>query len=335
MGPPPGDMDISPWWMSRSWIRNTLLYAVVVAALAVGISLLLPKTYRSSGKILPNFSGSAASSLLNLAAASGIGDVLSGSSSNAENPVVTYPEILTSTNVLEHIALSPYPPNATDPSETVMKAIEVGGQDRRSLDRAVRRLRSRTNVDANPRTGVISVSAVTRDSVLSAYIVQRMLSELNRFNVESRSSRGRATREFVEGRLAEAQRLLASAEQSLARFRQSNIRVSGSALLQLEQARLEREVETRSELARMLAREYESARIEEKRDTPTFTVVDPPRPPVRKYRPTISINALIAMLGVIGARAFLARFVELRRQRREYLRELAPKYPHREIPTRA
>lgn len=335
MNPPSAGHLAAPWWSNPVWIRNTLLYAVVVSALAAGISLLMPKTYRSSGKILPNYSGSAASSLLNLAAASGFGDMLSGDLSNVENPVVTYPEILTSTNILERVAFSPYPPTQSNANSTVMSAIRVKGNDRRSLDRAVRLLRTITAVDANPRTGLISVSAVTRDSVLSAYIVQRMLSELDHFNVESRSSRGRATREFVEGRLAEAQKSLASAEQALAAFRQSNIRVTGSAQLQLEQARLEREVETRSELYRLLAREYESARIEEKRDTPTFTIVDPPRPPVRKYRPKTTINALIALFAVVGVRGFLARFDELKTRRGAYLQELAAKYPQREIPAGA
>jgi len=327
----PPSPSSTPWWSDRIWLRKTFLYAVLVAALATGISLILPKTYRSNGKILPNFSGSAASSLLNLAAASGFGDMLSGDLSNTENPVVTYPEILTSTNLLERVAFSPFPPSTSDSTNTVMKAIRVNGSDRRSLDHAVRLLRTIIAVDANPRTGVINVSAVTRDSVLSAYIVQRMLGELDRFNVESRSSRGHATREFVEGRLAEAQRALASAEQSLAGFRQGNIRVSGSPQLQLEQARLEREVETRSELARMLAREYETARIEEKRDTPTFTVIDPPRPPVRKYRPKTTVNALLGLIGTIGIRAFLARFKELRTASGSYLREL----PQREMPAGA
>jgi uncharacterized protein involved in exopolysaccharide biosynthesis len=335
VNPPSNGTTAVPWWFSPVWLRTTLLYALAAGALAAGISLVLPKTYRSAGKILPNYSGSAASSLLNLAAASGFGDMLSGDLSNVENPVVTYPEILTSTNILERVAFSSYPPSSTNPSNTVMKAIRVRGDDRRSLDRAVRLLRTITAVDANPRTGVISVSAVTRDSVLSAYIVQRMLSELDHFNVESRSSRGRATREFVEARLAEAKKALASSEQSLAAFRQGNIRVTGSAQLQLEQARLEREVESRSELYRLLAREYESARIEEKRDTPTFTVVDPPRPPVRKYQPKTTVNALVALFAAIGVRAFLARFDELRRRRGTYLQELATKYPHREIPAGA
>lgn len=329
MSPPAKEHAAVPWWSDRLWIRNTIFYALLAAAVAAGLSLVLPKTYKSSGKILPNYSGSAASSLLNLAAASGIGDMLSGDLSNTENPVVTYPEILTSTNLLERVAFSPFPPGSINPSATVMKAIRVRGSDRRSLDRAVRLLRTMTSIDANPRTGVISVSAVTRDSVLSAYIVQKMLVELDRFNVESRSSRGRATREFVEGRLAEAQKALASSEQSLAAFRQANIRVTGSAQLQLEQGRLERDVETRSELYRLLAREYESARIEEKRDTPTFTVVDPPQPPVRKYRPKTTFNVLVALMGTIGVRGFLARFEELRRRRGAYLRELAA--PQREI----
>jgi uncharacterized protein involved in exopolysaccharide biosynthesis len=217
---------------------------------------------------------------------------------------------LSSRNLLERVAVTEYPPDSTARGRTVMQALKIRGTDRFSLDRAVRRLGDLAKAEANLRTGLIEVSAITPDSVLSAFVVSRMLAELDRFNVETRSSRERGTRQFVEGRVDDVRRDLAAKEQALAVFRQTNVRIGNSPQLQLEQARLEREVMTQSELYALLVREYEMARIEEKRDTPTFSVVDPPRPPARKYRPRTSLNVLIAFFAVLGiefARTFLPK----------------------------
>lgn len=286
----------------RVWIRNTLLIAILGAAVTGAVSLAWPKSYRAQAKILPNDASSAESSLLGLATASGLGDLVSGISSGPDNPVMTYPEILSSRTTLQHVALSPYPTRHVGRIGTVMGAIGVKGNDRRALDRATRMLQDMTRIETNARSGTIQVSAVTRDSVLSAAIVQRMLDELNTFNLESRSSRERATREFVEGRLADASKELAHAEDALATFRQTNLRIGNSPQLQLDQDRLQRDVATRSDLYALLAREYEMAQIEEKRDTPTFSIVDPATPPFRKYRPLVSLNILVAFAGILGVR---------------------------------
>jgi len=299
-------------WEEPSWIRQTIILAVIFSVLTLVVSLLWPKSYKAEATILPNPSASASSSLLGLAAASGFGDLLSGSIGTTENPILTYPEILTSKALLERIAVTPYPSNSRI---TVSGALEVEGQSRRSIDRATRLLTSITQVDANLRSGIIHISAVTRDSVLSAYIVQQMLLELDRFNVSSRSSRGRATREFIEGRLSEARRELGEAEQALAVFRKTNIRFGNSPQLLLEQGRLEREVDTRSELFRLLARQYEMARIEEMRDTPTFTVIDPPEPPFKKHRPRTTVNVVLAFLLSIGVRLAWAQLAPRRKPR--------------------
>ena len=298
---------MSDVWTNPHWLRRTFTFAVAAAGITGVASFFWPKTFRAEGKILPNQSRSVASSLLGFAAASGFADLMPDQLGGSENSILTYPEILSSRALLQKVAFSSFPPG--NPSGgTVLGAIGIHGMSRKSSDKGIRRLSEMTRVDANMRSGVLTVSAVTRDSVLSAYIVQCMLNELDHFNLDSRASRGRATREFIEGRLKEARQELTNAEQELASFRSENVRISNSAQLQLEQARLEREVDTRSELFRLLAREFEAARIEERRDTPTFAVVDPPVPPVRKYRPKILLNTLLAFLGVCGARVAYALF---------------------------
>jgi len=281
--------------VSRSSLVSTIIYAFVAAALAAGISFFLPKSYRAEGRILPNLSTSGSSSLLALAAGSGLADLLGGQLGAAENPILTYPEILLSRTVIERTLLS-----AANPKQRIIDALEVSSEtSRQRLDDGIRVLRSVVDVRANPRSGLISVAAVTSDSVLSATIVERMLEELNRFNLETRTSQGRATREFIEDRMAEARRELVVAEQALAGFRATNIHIGNSPQLSLQRDRLEREVAVRNELFQLLSRQYEMARIEEKRDTPTFSVIDSPKPPVRKYRPKILLNAIGAAAAAV------------------------------------
>jgi uncharacterized protein involved in exopolysaccharide biosynthesis len=295
-------------------LRITIAIVVVAATVTGVVSLMWPKTYKAEAIVLPDLHRGPGSSLFELAAGSGIGDLFGGALGSIENPILTYPEILRSRTILERVLLSPYPPSAATSARTVIDAIGVHGETPRArLETGVFTLRELTEIRVNPRSGLITVGAITPDSVLSAYIVQRMLEELDHFNVDSRASQGQATREFVQARLAEAKGDLAGAERALAGFREANLRIGNSPQLLLEQSRLEREVDTRAELYRLLARQFELARVEEKRDTPTFSIIDPARPPVRKHGPRVAFNVLVAAALAAGLRV---AFSELRVQRR-------------------
>jgi len=277
----------------REWLRISAI-CLLAAALTAVVSLIVPKTYKAESRILPSAPGSNSSSLLALAAGSGLADFLSGQIST-ENPILTYPEILHSTTLMERTLLSPASPAA---GTRIVDALDIKERtSRETVDEGIRTLRIVTDVRANPRSGLITVSAVTRDSVLSAVIVQRMLAELDHFNVESRASQGQATRIFVEKRMEEARQEMSQAEEALASFRGSNVHIGNSPQLRLREERLTREVMGRSELYQLLARQYEMARIEEKRDTPTFSIIDEARPPVKKYRPKVVLNTVVALAG--------------------------------------
>jgi uncharacterized protein involved in exopolysaccharide biosynthesis len=285
--------------------RDTVVLAFAAGVLAALVSLFLPKSYRADARILPSASGPGNSSLLQLAASSGLTGLLPTQIGAAENPTLTYPEILLSRTVLQRILSSPYPPSLAD-GGSVLEALRVKGKKLRyRMDSGVRTMRRVVSVRANPRSGIIAVAAVTQDSLLSAFIVGRLLSELNQFNVESRSSRGRAAREFLEERMNEARQELLQAEQALVNFRAANLRIGNSPQLLLDQARYEREVSVRSELYQFLARQFELARIEEKRDTPTFSIIDSPYTPVRKSQPTTTLNAFLAALTAVALRLLL------------------------------
>ncbi len=163
---------------------------------------------------------------------------------------------------------------------------------------AVKRLAGDVKANVDPETGLISVQVDAREPRLAAAIADTLLSALNRFNLDRRQLRSRALRRFLESRLQDARDDLERTEDSVRLFREHNRTFAQSPELQLQDQRLQRAVELRQSLYVSLATSYEQARMEEYRDTPSLTIVDPPRPPFDKVKPKRRL--VVAGAGLLG-----------------------------------
>ena len=300
-----GSAFTQPRW---GLIRRVALFALIAGLSATVISQMLPRVYRAAVKILPS----------DTPVGLGLGDLLAtsdlsallGARGSGQNPALTYPEIIMSRPVLERTLDLMAPASPKHASRSVLAAIGIKGKmpaDR--YDRGVRKLRKLITVRPNPRSGIIDISVDTNDPELSAFVANGLVDNLNQFNLDVRESRSRAVRTFVEGRLHETAQTLAASEEALTQFRRSNMRVGNAPQLILEQERLQREVEAQSELYRLLQKQFEQARIEEQRDTPSFTVIEAAVPPMRRYKPSTILNAAGRPLTVVsfGSASNLAR----------------------------
>jgi uncharacterized protein involved in exopolysaccharide biosynthesis len=132
----------------------------------------------------------------------------------------------------------------------------------------------------NPRTGVITIKVHSRTPEMAVQIAQNILDEVNKFNLNRRQAQAGAERSFVEKRLSEALVELRQAEENLQSFLMENREFKSSPSLTLEFDRLNRTVSMRQQLYTGLAQAYEQAKIEEVRDLPVITVVEPPETPI-------------------------------------------------------
>ncbi|MES4784699.1 MAG: hypothetical protein C4294_01480 [Nitrospiraceae bacterium] len=149
-----------------------------------------------------------------------------------------------------------------------------------------------------------SPQAVQTSRYLTRPTPARLFGQLNDFNFQRRQVTARARRHFVEQRLLEAERALHRSEDELGNFLARNRRYESSPELVLEYQRLNRAVQVRQEVYLTLARELENSRIEEVNDTPTLTLIEPARAPVRKSKPRRLLMAVAAaLLGLVGALA--------------------------------
>jgi len=244
--------------------------------------------------------------------------------------------------------------------------------------KALEELYGRTEVSVQA-DGIISLSYEDTDPSRAALIANSFIEELNRINTENLTSKAKATREFIEGRLTESVVDLKSAEENLKAFQDKhkafsledqvkavintiatlkgelvlaeielgvmkkslspdNIRYknqlfkieqikkqiaeleSGESVrgdstslgvsiadapeLGLEFVRLTRDLKIQETIFELLKQQYESARIQETRDTPTVQVLDIARIPEIKSRPKRVFTAALGGILSFGLTMF-------------------------------
>lgn len=253
-------------------VRWALVPAVIVAA---GL-LFMTDRYTTSAAFVPQ-PKTPNSSLPGIAAQLGV--MLPMQGDLTESPQF-YADLAESRRVLEAVVDSPYTsPDVHGALHTRYLADWLNIRhlpSARRREETIKKLRSRISVRMSQKTGVITIGVTTNLPVLSKQIADHFLSEINRFNLESRQSQARAEREFTEQRVRETGVALRQAEDQAEMFAQQN---RGSPLpprLALEQDRLMRNVTMQQDVYTAMVHAYEQAKIDEIRNTPVITVVQVP-----------------------------------------------------------
>lgn len=162
-------------------------------------------------------------------------------------------------------------------------------------ERTIKRMREKVlEIGVAAKTGIVSVRVTTTSPEVSLALSQRLLDELNRYNLRTRQSQASAERRFAEARLGEARVSLREGEDQLQRFLQTNRSYQNAPDLVFQQSRLDREVSMRQQLVSSLAQAYEESRLREIRDTPLITVVETAR------LPALPDSRMTVVFGIVG-----------------------------------
>jgi uncharacterized protein involved in exopolysaccharide biosynthesis len=172
--------------------------------------------------------------------------------------------------------------------------------------RAVEALKKAISVKTAMKTGVVTFGVKTEYPELSRVLTDDLLDRLNEFNMQARMARAGTERKFTEARLAAVQSELHDAENRLQQFMQYNQDFRSSSRLSVYQDQLQRDVNTRQAVYTTLAQAYETARIEEVRNTPVIMVVQHARTPVLPDGRRLLLKVVLAFLATAVFTALLA-----------------------------
>jgi len=274
----------------------------IVGAVAGGITaVLLPSYYRSGAAFQaesatpPPISGALAG------LASQIGGLQLSSQSNAQ----LFGDLITTDAVLRRVSAAAFPwKGGTAALSSIYRYDEKAPGWREYY--TIQKLRKAIAVDVSIRTGVVRFSVEARTPVLAAALAESTLAALNAANIALRQARAAAERTFTAQRAADAQRDLAQTELALQRFYERNRAIANAPSLQLEEARLKRAVDMAQQMYVQLRLQEEQAAVQEVRNTPAISIIDPPLVPVKRSWPKRRLAVLLGAL--IGAAVILARF---------------------------
>jgi uncharacterized protein involved in exopolysaccharide biosynthesis len=301
--PPPDREDVSVFDLLTPLVRRRRLILVTTlgcALLTAIVVLILPPRYTALTTFVPEApkESSLSSSLGGLATQFGLGTQIA----TPYSPDFMA-DVLRSRGIREAILATEFPDlrgGAGKANRPLLEILEVEGDTpARRLEAGLHALADATSMSLDRRTGVLSLRVTLRDPDLAAQVANRMVEELNKFNVERRRSQSGEERIFTERRLVELQKELADAEDELVRFLQRNRQFSEFSVASVGARSRERQVQLKQEVLATMSRSNEEARINEVRDTPVLTVIDPAEPPAWKSFPKRTISVLVAL--VVGA----------------------------------
>ena len=312
--------DVSPSavllsWLGESWRRikatgrRGVLLTFLGTVVGIVIALMLPPSFTSEASFVAQGASTSVipSALLGIAASVGLG------TSRDYSPQF-YADLLTSDPVVKSALSRRYTIPGNAAAQRTYLEIE-GFADKDSAiaqDAAIRHLRRRISSRADVRTNVVYVNATARYATLSRDLVRALLDALDSMNISFRQEQSRELRQFFEGRVAEAQHELDSAETELRQFLERN-RVANSPLLIFEQNRLTRTTDLKRAVYTTVVQQYEEAKMQESRNVPVLTVLTQPTAPVRKSGPPRRFIVVIGFLGGLLLALGFNAFKEIRR----------------------
>ncbi len=270
-------------WVAGILLRWRLVAAITVATVVIGLAatLIIPPVYRSHASFVANSSSGS-----KLQGAGGTGGALGGIISElgasvggdpSESPNF-YVELLGSRELLTRLVQSRFPnPRTENPrdSATLLTILRIKKADpQRRLELAVKKMLDGTHTGFDPKTNLVWFSTDAQWPDLSAQIANRLIELVSAFNRETRVSRAKSKRAFLQMRHDSARTALGDAEERQRMFYEQNRGFISAPGLKYEEQRITRDVDLASELYVNLDRQLEGARIDEINDAALITVID-------------------------------------------------------------
>lgn len=180
----------------------------------------------------------------------------------------------------------------------------------------VKLLSNQITIDITKDDGMVHIQSVMNDPVLAAELAQKVQDLLQEYITKFKIAQVQAQLIFVESRLKEKEAEFMLIQSDLATFQDRNQHVS-RALALTEQERLQVKYDLAYGVYSELAKQYETALIKVKENTPVLTVIEPvllPLEPSAPNRPLIIIiwaflGGLISV-GIIFGRRFISSVKE-------------------------
>lgn len=179
------------------------------------------------------------------------------------------------------------------------------------LERTIASIRSAIVVGSD-KVGTPALMVTTNWPELSMQLADSLVARLNAFNTGRQQSKVSRERRFTEARLEEKRQELRAAEGRMEAFLAANREYRNSPSLTFQFDRINRDLQLRQLLYNTLASTVETARIEEVRNSPVVSVIEPAYVPAKfeddgpQWMPEIPVKGIVRVILALVFAVFLA-----------------------------
>jgi len=291
-----------------SIIKKRIKFVIVVFFIAVILSLIYSfvakKKYVADASVLPSFEEEREPSLgtfTGLAASLGFANFQTKSSSEL------YPKILESRPIIYSLLEKQFRDTKNNNNALLLDLIKNREKTReKRLQKGYKNMRKMINTNLDDKTGIVSIFVETDRNWLSKAIADTLIELLINYNKQTRTSKARENRIFIEEQLGKAEEAFNIADEKLTEHRKKNRKIEDSPELTRERGRLQLEYDFCRQNYINLKDEYEMAVLREVKDTPIINVLNTPIVPQYKSKPNRGLIVVISsgiglIFGIIGA----------------------------------
>ena len=274
--------------MKRRWLIIAGVFFVVLFA---GIkSKTTPPTFTASAKFIPSKSPDVVTRMGTLV---DMGGQIQTEGSQAETSEY-YIELLKSSTFIVSLSKRKFQSRDFGAEVDLFDYLKITAADEplRS-SRLIKIISTNMKVSVSRTSKVLTLSYSTSDPELSASIVNGILEELISYNQNTRNTKSKQNREFIQKQLDDNQERLKKTEAAYAEFLMRNRKIV-TPELQLEHGILKRNVNVQEEVYITLRKQLELAMIEEQEQRPSIEIVEKARVPLTKSAPNTRKNVMLA-----------------------------------------
>ncbi|MCF2491087.1 Wzz/FepE/Etk N-terminal domain-containing protein [Dyadobacter sp. CY347] len=155
------------------------------------------------------------------------------------------------------------------------------------------------SASADPKEGIITISAETEDPYVSAVLVREAKNYMEVYVEDYRTTKAKQKVDLLKEQVAEAKKRMSDSEYALNSYRDRN-RNAFLNVARIEEQRLQADYVLAQSLYSSLVSRYEQARISVKEEKPVFKILEPAKVPLSKSGPKrLKYGIFTAIFGVV------------------------------------
>ena len=254
--------------------------------------------YESTAKIMSSSSSTGGSQSSGLAAQFGIN--LPTASSET---VWVYSEIIKSRTLARSMLKRKFDTEKYGSQKPLLQVLTYGDSDPKygkdTLELlAINNFIKMIGLSEDKTSGIYTITLSASEPKFVKNLATALIEELDAHQRDYNKARTIETRRFIESRISDTRIELEIAEEDLKNFNNRNRRIENSPALQLERQRLAREVSVLTGVFTTLKQQFETAKIEEVKESDYVVVLDPPEIPLTRSKP--KRKRMVVIAGICG-----------------------------------